>query len=215
MDDERLVRRCYKFHLSKIDIVKYNFWARDVRHLLQSFGFGEVWDQQGVGDELRFLKIFKQRCIDIDTQLWSESVNTSRKLDCYASFKRELSLEPYLTSLDKPIFKLMLCRFRTSTHNLKIETGRWNDTPRVERLCEMCNLNQVEDEFHFLLVCPFYTCIRSKYIANYFYNPPLHHKFVLLMSSRKVDTLRKLSRYIFYATKLRKDNTRISETQTA
>ena len=35
-----------------------------------------------------------------------------------------------------------------------IELGRHNNIPRNERKCTLCNLNDIEDEFHFVLKCP-------------------------------------------------------------
>ena len=82
MDKNRLVYKCYEFQLSKIHVNRYDFWAKNVKLLLQSYGFGEVWEHQGVGNEIVFLYIFKQRCIDIDIdiQQWSEDLSKSRKL---------------------------------------------------------------------------------------------------------------------------------------
>ena len=121
----------------------------------------------------------------------------------YSAFKKELRLEPYLLYLDNPVFRQALCKFRTSAHSLKIETGRWNKTPCCNRLCELCNLNQVEDEFHFLLVCSKYQDLRAKFIPLYYFNPPVMYKFSTLLSSENVNTIRQLSRYIVYATKRR------------
>ena len=45
-----------------------------------------------------------------------------------------------------------------SSHTLTIETGRYAK-PKIakeERKCRYCNLDDVEDEKHFLLKCPLY-----------------------------------------------------------
>ena len=47
-------------------------------------------------------------------------------------------------------------KLRISGHKLAIETGRHSGTPREERKCTLCNLKEVETEFHFLLTCPFF-----------------------------------------------------------
>lgn len=39
-------------------------WALDVRDILNSTGFSQVWLNQGVGDESVFLRIFKCRIKD-------------------------------------------------------------------------------------------------------------------------------------------------------
>lgn len=47
-------------------------------------------------------------------------------------------------------------RFRTSSHHLCVETGRWRKpmpAPLSERTCELCGSNAVQDEQHILLEC--------------------------------------------------------------
>ena len=61
----------------------------------------------------------------------------------------QLEVSPFLTRLDA--VGKSLIRFRLGSHNLKIETGRWTNTPRDQRLCLSCN--QVEDEFHIVFDC--------------------------------------------------------------
>jgi hypothetical protein len=36
-------------------------------------------------------------------------------------------------------------------HRLYIETGRYKNIPRNERLCKNCSANEIEDEAHFLI----------------------------------------------------------------
>ena len=45
-------------------------------------------------------------------------------------------------------------KFRIGNHKLIIETGRYSQIPRVNRLCPTCGSNQIEDEIHLLFHCP-------------------------------------------------------------
>ena len=40
-------------------------------------------------------------------------------------------------------------------------TGHFRKLKVEERVCTLCNLNWIEDEIHFVFVCPKYTQIRS------------------------------------------------------
>ena len=42
-----------------------------------------------------------------------------------------------------------------------MESGRFNNTKLEDRICEFCNINKVEDEFHFLMECDFYNDFRK------------------------------------------------------
>ena len=59
-----------------------------------------------------------------------------------------------------------LVRLRISSHELWIETGRYDKIPRDERLCSLCNCNKIEDETHFLLDCPSYSSIRDRFFSK-------------------------------------------------
>ena len=45
---------------------------------------------------------------------------------------------------------------------LHIETGRYRGLTEEDRLCEYCELGEVEDEIHFILFCPLYHDLREK-----------------------------------------------------
>ena len=52
---------------------------------------------------------------------------------------------------------------RISAHNLNIETGRFYNLDRHERVCSMCNLNVVE--VHHILQCEKYIDVRRNSIG--------------------------------------------------
>ena len=86
----------------------------------------------------------------------------NNKLRTYSTIKEAFALEPYLTQSPLSI-RRDITRLRISCHPLSIETGRYSKPkiPVENRLCEMCNINCVEDEYHMLLVCPFYSNERA------------------------------------------------------
>ena len=62
-----------------------------------------------------------------------------------------------------------LTQLRISSHTLEVESGRYIKKPISERICKCCHLNQVEDEKHFLCICPLYDSERYfffKYIKD-------------------------------------------------
>ena len=53
-------------------------------------------------------------------------------------------------------------RFRLGCHDLAVEKGRWANIPRADRHCPHCR-GVIQDEHHFVFVCPFNSSIRSNY----------------------------------------------------
>ena len=86
---------------------------------------------------------------------------------------------------------------------MNIEIGRHNKIDRQDGKCIICNLNDIEDEFHFVLVCPDYTNLRNAYIPNYFSNRPSVLKFIELIHPNNTSMLIKLSMYCIKAFALR------------
>ena len=181
----------------------YNCWARKVKDLLFLYGFGFVWNMQTVGNESIFLSEFKQRTFDIGIQQWRMNLETFSKLDTYRLFKSDLLVEKYLSDVTIDVFRRALCKFRVSNHSLHIESGRIQKLPRANRLCVLCELNQVETEFHFCLVCPLYCNLREKFIPESYYKIPTLLKFTRLLTSENPHTLVNLSKYLFYSFRLR------------
>ena len=64
--------------------------------------------------------------------------------------------------------RYVLCRFRTGNHKLPIETGRWEDIERTERLCNLCNNHNIGDEFIYVLECPALIEDRRNYLGQYY-----------------------------------------------
>lgn len=51
------------------------------------------------------------------------------------------------------------------SHSLNIEKVRYNDVIS-QMFCNMCNQNDTEDKFHFILKCQFYEELEMKYIKH-------------------------------------------------
>ena len=89
-----------------------------------------------------------------------------------ASYESERSyIEKYL---EINIFEVrqILCRFRISSHHLRVETERDknNSLERSQRICKFCSQNDIEDKPHFLIKCAFYNSLREELytkIQNY------------------------------------------------
>lgn len=70
----------------------------------------------------------------------------------------------YLAASEKvaPAHLRSLIRFRTGSHWLRVETGRWckPQLPRAQRVCLHCSQNRIEDELHVAFECPRYMSVR-------------------------------------------------------
>ncbi len=79
---------------------------------------------------------------------------------------------------------------------LHIETGRFRNVNVEEKVCQVCNNGDVENEFHFVSICNAYTTLRNAMYDKIndltFYNITDIDKFVSLMKK----DWKQLSKYI-------------------
>ena len=139
-----------------------------------------------INDGKLFPRIFKQRLIDNYVQDWHGNIENNNVLDLYKNCKTNLSYEIYLDLLPRSL-RMYISKIRLSAHSLRIQTGRYSRhrLPRNERYCQCCNTLDIEDEYHFVLVCPCYNNIRKTYIKNIFM---LDHRCSNLFSYCKLQT---------------------------
>ena len=58
--------------------------------------------------------------------------------------------------------RIIITRWHLSSHSLFIETGRYDNIPRDQRICKICQIG-VEDEYHVFFICSLYSTIRIKF----------------------------------------------------
>ena len=94
-------------------------------------------------------------------EFWKHKITNSSKLTFLSTFKTEYKVEPYLSLIKNPTTRRTFTQFRISNHKLQIEYGRYQNIPREERTCKLCNSGEIEDEFHLSLACQKYNHLRD------------------------------------------------------
>ena len=130
-------------------------------------------------------------------------ISRSSKGFLYQHLIDNFTLQYYLCKPIPSLYKRYISRFRLVSHNLRIEHGRYYNESRFDRKCSLCNLNDVEDEYHFILVCPRYSELRSKYIKKFYYKKPSVVKLIKLLSVNNVKELCSLGKFLYLASKIR------------
>ena len=119
-------------------------WISCIQNTLNNCGFSEYWISQGVPKNVALSSMVKQRLCDQYNQTWYERVfNTARCLN-YRIFKCSHKFEEYLVDLPYDLRKAF-CNYRCLNHRLPIEQGRFWSVDRDDRICDICNLNNIGD----------------------------------------------------------------------
>ena len=111
--------------------------AFHVKTLLDRLGIPCVWLQQNETEIP--LSLIKQRLFVVYFQNWYPGINNSNRLLTYARFKHEFTCEKYLDFITNEKFRFALTRFRLSSHELEMESGRYENITKIERICNCCN----------------------------------------------------------------------------
>ena len=91
--------------------------------------------------------------------------STRTKPRTYVLLNPDLSVSPVYGRTSVPEYQgIALSRFRVSSHNLAIETGRWSRTPPERRLCP-CGMVQTEE--HLVCYCHLTSQLRAAHSLTY------------------------------------------------
>jgi len=87
-------------------------------------------------------------------------MSISTKCFTYQYLIDNFTLQYYLVKCLPTRYRKYITNICLSSHNLAIETGRYNSVRDRNRLCFICPL-EIEEEFHFVLKCPLYIDLRN------------------------------------------------------
>ena len=165
------------------------------RHFFSETGRNDLWIYQNNINSRSINKYVKSVLIDQNLQYWHGLLQNSQKGRNYSIIKQDIMFEKYLTTIQRNYW-LSSFKFRTDNHKFPVETGRWNAVEYADRKCNLCNLSDVGDKYHDLLLCPYFTTDRKLHIYMKYYSRPNIIKYQELMAISDKSKLEKLSRFI-------------------
>ena len=167
-----------------------NPWISFVQSTFDEMGASYMFDQQSThGTSLPVFKMFiKQRLEDQFKQKWSSELESSKVCLNYKMYKSNLCQENYLLCVPDYL-KIPFTKFRLANNKLPVIKLSYNNIPRNERLCTLCQSGKIGDEFHYALECEYFKNQRENYIKKYFCKKPNVLKFNSLMNVRGLQLL--------------------------
>ena len=170
-------------------------WGHHIRKILYNHGFGYIWENQNNGIDKYFMTSFKRRMID---SFWQTN-NTQIEALSQNRIYRHLTSDScfYLTTFPNNFIRIAISKLRLGSHHLNIERGRWNNTVLPDRKCTLCN--DIEDEFHFVVICVKFYDLRTKYLPKSLYINPSMYKFLNFLNTKNESQLKKLGLFLHFA----------------
>ena len=135
------------------------------------------------------------RLKDINRQDWLSDVNENGQCLNYRIFKDSLDFEPYLVKCNNEDSR-NVCKFRCGSNRLPIISGRYEGIPRSSRLCTLCSVGLIGDEFHYMFQCEYFTEERKVFIPKKYINRPNTLKMNELFNTKNMKVLFKLAKFV-------------------
>lgn len=151
-------------------------WLTCIENVLNTCGYSKFWLSQNVPQNLALSCMVKQRLCDQYKQSWHEKVFNIAKCLNYRVFKCSHNFESYLVDLPFDLRKAF-CSYRCLNHRLPVEQGRFWGVDRDDRICDICNMNNIGDEFHYMFECKFFDDERKRLLPDNFITKPNTVKF--------------------------------------
>ena len=158
LDSERLPKIVFNYEL-----VEKNSWGANMLSIFNQINESKTFNEREKNPSLFNIE---QKLLENHEKTFLEGLPTKLKLRNYAlhkfSFKTEDYVMKYYTRNKKSLFAQLRCGILP----LKIETGRYTNTPLTERKCDYCIEKYIEDEFHFVFKCSFYSELRAPFFEQ-------------------------------------------------
>ena len=156
MNDSRLTKYMYEYDYQ---LCKNN-WCSELKDIFTQLDMNTFYEHKLVCD----ITLVKRKLFAWMKADWQNDVQNKPKLRTYRLFKADIDIESYIKYHMSKRKRSLLAQFRFGILPLRIETGRYTNTPVDERICILCktiNNACTEDEYHFLMECPLYADCRA------------------------------------------------------
>ena len=205
-DTTTAIRNAYNSTYESFKLGQEN-WCTYIKEILCETDMIEAWDEQCISNTQ--IKIISNKLHENSVMETLNNIFDSEKfpkLRTYKKFKTDFRLETYLITLENRHHQVALTKFRISSHNLRIETGRYENNPKLkphERFCIFCDMNAVENEIHFLLECPLYVEERYPLLQvcqieiEQLSELGQEETFIEIMKSKNGKVIAALSKYVY------------------
>jgi hypothetical protein len=161
MSDDRITKQIF---LQSKQLAKQSVIDKRMKYSSNDLWYEKVkmiMNQYKIREEEMYLsnwkQIIKQKIHIHEEKQWLMNLNDEKqyrsKMNIYRTIKCKLEYEKYLKDERNKHGTNILSRLRSGSHFLRVETGRYDNIERENRICTFCNENEVDDEIHFLLKC--------------------------------------------------------------
>ena len=169
-------------------------WFDKIKTTLEHTEMMYLLDEITIDQSNLFKKYVKMNLNDIYAQKWAEAVFNNTTCLNYRAMTVSKQTQKYILKLPKR-YAYALCKLKCANHRMPIVTGRYQKIPVHERICTLCQMRDIGDEFHYLFKCTFFHAQRAKFIMQYYYTHPNMQKMQQLFESTDYNDILNLAKF--------------------
>ena len=143
---------------------------------------------------LRLAKLVEMKLIENYNKWWGDTVLNHSKCLSYGILKTKLEIEHYFIHLPNDS-ATAVCHFRSLNHTLPIEYGRFWGVERDIQICDLCFLNKLGGELHYLMESSYFEDQRRMYLSLVLSRHPYTLKFRTIMNTKELPLLIMLDKF--------------------
>ena len=171
-----------------------SIWIEKVKDTLANIQMPYFFDNVTKECKNWFKNTTKTRLEEFYAKKWSDTVYSNSSCLNYRAMTLIKKKQNYVLKLPK-YYVYAMCKLKCINHYMPIVAGRYNNIPLDDRLCTLCQLNEIGDEFHYLFNCTFFANQRARYIKPYYYIQPNMLKMTQLFESSDFNEMLNLAKY--------------------
>ena len=167
--------------------------------MLTNLGMTDIWEnQRSIEISLEtFRTLVRNRSSELYEQWRINELNTNQKCTFYRLIELKSDrIQDYVKVLDYK-FMVPLARFRCRSNNMPM--NRWlRNRRRSDTMpkCNLCDKNEVADEFHYVFVCTRFDAERKTLIPVSYRSRPNILKLRALFQCSQISVLKSLSKFV-------------------
>ncbi len=139
LDDTRLTKKIFRWDMNEHNISNKTNFSAQVKQVLCDVNMKDSYSRLEPVD----IDIGEKHILTGEELKWSTDVTKFSKLDLLAEIKHSFGSEKYLEiDLDR-YDKSLLSQFRYGILPIEVETGRYKNLERKDRICTLCNTREI------------------------------------------------------------------------
>ena len=167
-DENKISTILYKWINSLFNANIYKSpWLCQIKTSLDNMGESNFFDNPHIIPNAEWFKNkIKLRLGDIYNQKWSSEIAYNSTCLNYRIMTEKKTLQRYFNLPRKYLYSF--CKFKCANSKIPTITGKYTNIPIEDRTCNLCELNETGDEFHYLFQCNHFKEDRIKFIEKHY-----------------------------------------------